>query len=301
MSDVRLTIAVPVYNNERHLATSLTSLLSQTYRDFVLLISDNASTDSTPDICRDFAARDARVQYQRNARNIGMFQNFNRLFELTRTPFIKWSTADDFWAPEFIASAMAVLETDHSVGVVYPQTTFVDSNGKPYEEYVDGLHLDNENPVHRLSLFLANVKRCHPQLGVLRSSCVAATRGFGTYQGGDIAFLADMALQCKFHEIPQRQFFRRFHPESSSWARHDEKHQKRRFYGQRASGPQFENTRRYADYFLRALRSRLTAREKIAAVNVLARRTYWDRELFRGEWRAAWPFGLRSSKALESC
>ena len=67
----RVFIGLPVYNGARFLAAALDSLLAQSYRDFTLLISDNASTDETPQICAEFVARDPRVRYVRQPTNIG--------------------------------------------------------------------------------------------------------------------------------------------------------------------------------------------------------------------------------------
>src|SRR3954470_9957348 len=77
-----ITIGLPCYNSEKYLVQSIESLLSQTYGNFVLIISDNASTDRTEEICRRYAAADARVRYVRNPVNIGMSGNFNRVFAL---------------------------------------------------------------------------------------------------------------------------------------------------------------------------------------------------------------------------
>jgi glycosyltransferase involved in cell wall biosynthesis len=67
----RLSIGLPVYNGEEYLAESLDALLGQTYEDFELVISDNASTDGTQELCRKYAARDSRIRYLRLPRNIG--------------------------------------------------------------------------------------------------------------------------------------------------------------------------------------------------------------------------------------
>src|SRR5215831_6668002 len=97
-----VTIGLPVYDSERYVRQSLDSLLAQTYSDFVLVICDNASNDSTGEICRQYAAADSRVRYYRNETNIGNPGNFNRVASLTSTKYLKWSTADDFWAPTFL-------------------------------------------------------------------------------------------------------------------------------------------------------------------------------------------------------
>ncbi|HEX8916315.1 MAG TPA: glycosyltransferase, partial [Humisphaera sp.] len=95
----RLTIGLPVYNGARYLAQALESYLGQTFTDFELLISDNASTDATPDICRAFAARDGRIRYTRNQMNLGAGPNFNKVYRDSRpAPFFKWTAADDVYA-----------------------------------------------------------------------------------------------------------------------------------------------------------------------------------------------------------
>ena len=73
----RVSIGLPVYNGEKYLEGSIQSILSQTYEDFELIICDNCSTDTTPQICERFAQQDARVRYHRNPENLGANGNFN--------------------------------------------------------------------------------------------------------------------------------------------------------------------------------------------------------------------------------
>jgi glycosyltransferase involved in cell wall biosynthesis len=86
----RVSIGLPVFNGEKYLAEALDSILSQTYRDFKLIISDNASTDRTEQICREYAAKDRRIRYYRNEKNIGAPKNFNRVFELSSGKYFRW-------------------------------------------------------------------------------------------------------------------------------------------------------------------------------------------------------------------
>lgn len=216
-----VTIGVPVYNSERHLRQSLDSLLAQTYRDFVLVISDNASADGTADICQEYVRLDPRVRYFRNPVNIGMTGNFNRVFELTHTKYIKWSTADDFSAPEMLADALPIMEADPSIVVCYPKTVIVDGEGREQGFYDDRLHLMQDDPAERFLALLANIRLVHSHLGLLRADAVRRTRLYGRHVSADIGFLAEMSLYGKFFEVPKRQFYRRFHEDSSSWNRGD--------------------------------------------------------------------------------
>ena len=93
----RLTVGLPVYNGEKYLAESLDALLGQSYGDFELIISDNASTDATEAICREYAAKDPRITYLRQPANIGATPNHNFVFEQSHTELFKWASYDDLY------------------------------------------------------------------------------------------------------------------------------------------------------------------------------------------------------------
>src|SRR5688572_28337892 len=91
-----VSIGLPVYNGERFLSEALDSLLGQTLADFELIVSDNASTDRTAEICLAYAARDARVRYVRQQTNIGAIRNWNFVARQARGQYFKWASANDF-------------------------------------------------------------------------------------------------------------------------------------------------------------------------------------------------------------
>ena len=101
----RLTIGLPVYNGANYLAHSLDALLGQSFEDFELIISDNASTDDTPDICRRYEKQDSRVRYIRQPQNIGLAPNHNFTVELARGELFKWASHDDLYARDLLKSA----------------------------------------------------------------------------------------------------------------------------------------------------------------------------------------------------
>ena len=99
----RVSVGMPVYNSAAFVAGSIGAILQQTFADFELLILDNASTDRTPEICRQFAVADTRVRYERNATNIGAPRNYNAVLGLARAGLFKWCAANDLcrsrWSP----------------------------------------------------------------------------------------------------------------------------------------------------------------------------------------------------------
>src|SRR5919112_5909956 len=99
----RVTIGLPVYNGERFLEQALDGLLAQTFTDFELIISDNASTDRTPEICQAYAARDSRIRYVRQPENIGAGPNHNILVPMARGEYFKWASHDDLYDPDLVA------------------------------------------------------------------------------------------------------------------------------------------------------------------------------------------------------
>src|SRR5215218_525857 len=109
------SVGVPVYNGEEFLAPALDAILAQDYADFELIISDNASTDGTQEIARQYAARDPRVRYSRNETNIGAVGNFNRVFALSTGKYFMWAGAHDLRHPSMLSRCIAVLEEDAEV------------------------------------------------------------------------------------------------------------------------------------------------------------------------------------------
>src|SRR5258705_589930 len=112
---LKLSIGLPVYNGERFLAQALDCLLAQTFRNFEIIISDNASIDRTPEICRAYAQRDCRVRYVRNRRNLGAIANFNRVFELSAAPLFKWAAPDDLYDKIYLDSCVRILDDNPDV------------------------------------------------------------------------------------------------------------------------------------------------------------------------------------------
>ena len=114
-----VTIGIPVYNGELSIKKCIESVLSQTYENFELIISDNASTDSTPDICKEFLKKDDRITFVRQNENMGQNWNFNFPLEKANGEYFVWLVADTILLPEFIEKNIAVLESqDNTVGCI---------------------------------------------------------------------------------------------------------------------------------------------------------------------------------------
>lgn len=99
-----LTVGMPVYNGEQFIAQALQSLVDQTFRDWIMVVGDNCSTDDTAAIVEEFSLRDSRIRLVRHEENLGAFGNFQFLVTQAKTPYFMWAAVDDEWAPDFMAT-----------------------------------------------------------------------------------------------------------------------------------------------------------------------------------------------------
>jgi glycosyltransferase involved in cell wall biosynthesis len=216
-----LTVGVPVHNGALYLEEAVESVLSQSFRDLEMIISDNASNDDTEAIGRALAARDPRVTYRRNAANVGLAANFNLLVPLACGRLFKWASADDVLRPGHLERCVAVIEADPTVVLVYAKTDFVDGDGAPLYLEDPGWHLVSDDPSERLAYAIRAGHWVNALNGVIRTDALRRTRLEARYPGGDYRLMAELSLLGKFVEIPERLFVRRIHLGSSKGHPHD--------------------------------------------------------------------------------
>ena len=212
-----LTIGLPVYNGERFLAAALDSILGQTFGDFTLVVSDNASTDATVEIVQRYAERDDRILLLRSEMNRGAAWNYNRTFAECRSPYFKWAAADDLLAPTCVERLLDVLDASPPfVVLAYPFTQIVDAEGTPVDLYEDKLAASPGSPPHtRLRQVLRNVEFGNCIFAVMRSEALRKTRLHGNYPTADHVLLAELALLGEFRELTEPLFLRRLHEGTS--------------------------------------------------------------------------------------
>jgi glycosyltransferase involved in cell wall biosynthesis len=287
---VPVTVAVPVYNGERFLRQCLDSLLSQTYRDFVLVISDNASTDGTREICESYAKADPRVRYHRNRVNIGLYGNFNLLLGLVRTRYVKVASADDFWAPTMLADAMEQMESDPSLVLCYPRAVLVDEDAREIRRYENPLHLMEDDPALRFKRVLTGIGLVNQLMGVIRTDAVRSMLPLMSTPPADTVFVAELSLYGKILELPKYQYFRRFHEACSSWDRKSQSHQVRQVSSAGTRRVLLSTWKYHWGLTRRVLHSPLGLRAKMELLGFLGRRALWDRSALMSECRQLlWP------------
>ena len=159
----QVSIGMPVYNGEPFIRKALDSLLAQTFTDFELIISDNASTDGTEAICREYASRDARICYVRQSENLGVSANFQFVLNEAVGEYFMWAAADDWWDPNWINVLSESLDKDQSASFAMGVPVFVDKKNEKmaldsysYRPYYIPELKSSSSPLVRLFKFLKN-------------------------------------------------------------------------------------------------------------------------------------------------
>lgn len=259
----KVSIALPVYNGEKYMREAIESVLAQTFKDFELIICDNASTDQTEKICREYTNKDRRIRYYRNEKNLGCAKNFNRAFELSSSKYFKWIAADCTIEPEFLQRCVDLLDIDseiilactHNVGRIEMDDVTICRKGN-FALRSDAAHQRFRNALKRVVAKRGNA----PIWAVMRSDVLRETSLLRPFIGADDCLLLQLALKGQFGQVPEFLTLLRRHPESFSDIRNSnsgiEGIVEAQFYDPDIKGKFFlPHWRRLWEYFLLAVHS----------------------------------------------
>ncbi len=207
----KISIGLPVYNGERFIEEALRSLAAQTFRDFELIICDNASTDRTEEICRAYENRFEKFSYIRNPLNYGAAKNYNLAFSRSSGEYFKWATYDDLIAPTYLEKCIHELDRNPDLVIAHTQTIVINERGQELGSNLDNLTILFSKPHQRIAHLFQNYNLCNPICGVMRSDILRKTHLIGNYIGSDYILLVELCLLGKILEIKEPLFFRRDH------------------------------------------------------------------------------------------
>ena len=213
----RLSIGLPVYNGERYITDSIEALLGQSYTNFELVISDNASTDSTGDICRRYEKEDSRVRYFRQPQNIGLAPNHNFVVQEARGELFKWAANDDLYARDLVARCVEALDEHPDVVLAHSWTAKIDTSGQVTAAYEYPLTTSGNLAPERFRSVLFD-SGGDDDYGVIRIDVLRRTAMKESYHHADHTIIAEIALRGPFYQVPDWLYFRREHPGQSGRA-----------------------------------------------------------------------------------
>ena len=211
----RLSIGLPVYNGQECLTEALDALLGQSYEDFELIISDNASTDATAGICRRYEKQDSRIVYIRQPANIGRVPNHNFLIRRARGELFKWAACDDLYARDLLKRCVDALDECPDVVLTHSWSAMID-NSRNVLKLVDyPVATDSARAPERFRSMLFDGWG-DDSYGVIRTKVLRRTPLHGSYHFADRTFTTELALHGRFYQVPDWLFFRRDAPPRTS-------------------------------------------------------------------------------------
>ncbi|KKU82102.1 MAG: Glycosyltransferase [Parcubacteria group bacterium GW2011_GWA1_47_8] len=149
----KVFIGMLAYNGERFIGEAIESLLAQSFPDFTLFISDDASTDGTQKICEKYAKKDPRVIYHRQQKNIGMFPNFKFVLDKAQGEYFMWASHDDIWEKDFIKVCVENME-NKKVSAAMTVIANVDSYGRSVRELTEMTKLSGRPGIRHVSEYI---------------------------------------------------------------------------------------------------------------------------------------------------
>jgi glycosyltransferase involved in cell wall biosynthesis len=230
-----LSVGLPVYNGEKYLEQSIESLLGQSYEDFELIISDNASTDGTADICRRYENQDSRIRYVRQPRNIGLSPNHNFVLQQSRGEYFKWAAADDLYGRDLLKSCVDALDEHADVVLAHAWEAAIDDAGTVTQAMDYPLATDSPRAPDRFKGILfgssglfessdpavtglvrvdnRGVLRACDMYGVIRTAALRRVTPLGSYHHADRITMCALTLHGRFHIARDWLYFRRDTPD----------------------------------------------------------------------------------------
>ena len=262
-----------MYNGENYLAESLEALLGQTYEDFELIISDNASSDQTGEICHRYARQDSRVRYIRQPQNIGSAGNHNYVIYEARGELFKSASHDDLYGRDLMQRCVEALDEYPHMVLAHSWSAVIDASGAVRELVDYPVATDADSAPERFRSMLFDGWG-DDEGGVVRMDVLRRTALHQSFHFADRTFTAQIALQGPFYMVPDRLYFRRSHP-GQAGVRQSVRSRCANFDPRRASRWRHPTARLYGEYIWGYVdgirRAPLSAADRAECYRILAR------------------------------
>jgi glycosyltransferase involved in cell wall biosynthesis len=271
-----VSIGMPAFNSAATIRSAIDCMLAQSFTDFELIVSDNASTDETWSIIQDYMQRDDRVRGIRQPNNIGANANYTAVFLAARGRYFKWASSNDWCAPAFLQRCIEYLEEDPSTVLVAPRTRIFQHDLESFDEYDRDLACMQPDAVDRFIDVASRMALNNVVNGVVRADALRRTRLVEHYPGADVVLVADLALGGRIALLPDPLFYRRMDKATATHLMSDQAVH-RHHYPVDTWRAVLPSWRLAAARFRVVLAAGLPRRDTIRALKWVLRQTYWNR------------------------
>jgi cellulose synthase/poly-beta-1,6-N-acetylglucosamine synthase-like glycosyltransferase len=206
-SDVLVSVGLPVRNGADRIGAVIQSVLAQDHQNIELLISDNASTDDTEDVCRDLARVESRIVYHRHPHNIGLTNNFVSITHIAKGAYLRWIGDDDWLAPDFVSRTLECFVEDERRLIVTTQVAYTGPDGVTRSDTsYDGSRMASLDPVERLREIMRLLNESYllvdPLYALVRREPVAAIPRRNMLREDEV-FATKLALAGPWGHVPR--------------------------------------------------------------------------------------------------
>jgi glycosyltransferase involved in cell wall biosynthesis len=209
MTDVEsplVSFGLPVRNAGRDIEKVVASVLAQDHPHLELVISDNASTDDTEDVCRELARADARIAYHRQPDNVGILRNFQYVAKHARGTYFRWIGDDDTVEPSLTAKCVAAFAADPRLILVTTQISYEGPDGDVSTAGYDGTDLGSDDPIARLREMLRLLNASHllidPLYAMMRRAAMVGIPRRNMLREDEV-FATKLALAGPWSHVPE--------------------------------------------------------------------------------------------------
>ncbi len=218
MAKPKVSVCIPCYNNARYLPQAIESVLGQNYNDFELLIIDDCSADGSREVIAEYAARDSRIVFLRNERNLGMVGNWNRCIREARGEYIKYVFGDDLLcSSDALARMAALLEGDRDIAMVAASRYYIDQDSRiahkmsylPSDLVVEGTTIisytlfENKNIIGEPTVVMFRKDKAGRGFDPRYRQIVDLEMWFHLMEQGKFAFIKDYLCSFRMHQEQQ--------------------------------------------------------------------------------------------------
>jgi glycosyltransferase involved in cell wall biosynthesis len=288
----KISIGMPTYNSAVTIGASIKSLLVQSFEDFELIVSDNASSDSTRDVVESLASQDRRIRYVCQPENIGANRNYSAVARMARGEYFKWASSSDWCAPTFLAKCLIALEHNEDAVLAAPLTRLFAGNPDTATDYLHDIELLDCGPVARLVKLTSGKRLNNAVNGLIRMNALRRTRLMDPFYRADIVMMGHLALLGKFIRVEEFLYYRRMEAatatvlqDSVAWRKHH--------YPQLSARILFQTWKNHCGWMYACMSTPMSMAERRQVFNYLLRMCYWDRRSLLNDVQDALRYAVR--------
>jgi len=205
-----LTILIPIYNEEKYILETLLSLIEQTYRNFLCVLSDNNSSDKSEEICNKIVAKDKRFIYFKHDVNLGITKNVEFLLSKITSEYVMIFAGHDLIEKEFLSKTLNVLKMNDDVSLSFSKSIAIDENSNIIKEKVAIRYDFTGNALSRYIHSVKELGECTIFQGIFRAKVLENFSFTESIPGGDQIFISHLLWYGKLHITEESTYKRRY-------------------------------------------------------------------------------------------